>query len=424
MTLLDTLGIHFDTNIMITLGIVLTVTFLGSKLFQRFGIPQVVGFISLGMILGNSVLNVITLDMLDQLAFVSSIALGLIGFDMGSHLRFRELKRLGRSILFILLFEALGTFALVTGGIFLITDSFSTALLFGALASATAPAATVDVLAEYDAKGPLTTTLIAVVGLDDAVSLVLFSVAAALAESLLTGGGTTTLSETVLFPLVEIIGSIGLGLVLGIVLDYVLNHMKKQHDAMAVSIGTVLLCVGLANALGFSLILSCMVLGMMVVNRTAEHGRYIHHTIEQAGPVIYVLFFALVGARFQISMLPAMGLLGVVYILIRSLGKFSGAWLGGLVGKAAPAVRNNLGMGLLSQAGVAIGLAIESYNRFCECGETGVLLGTTILSVITATTFIVQLIGPIFVKLAIQRAGEIGMARETSEVWASEGHPQ
>jgi NhaP-type Na+/H+ or K+/H+ antiporter len=110
-----------------------------------------VGFISLGVLLGNSFLNLITLEMIDQLAFISSIVLGLIGFDMGSHLRFKELKRLGRSIIFILIFEAFGTFLLVTSGIYLITDSLYTALLFGALASATAPAATVDVLAEYDA---------------------------------------------------------------------------------------------------------------------------------------------------------------------------------------------------------------------------------------------------------------------------------
>jgi NhaP-type Na+/H+ or K+/H+ antiporter len=424
MSFLESIGIHYDPNIIVQLGVILSVTFLGSKIFQRVGIPQVVGFISLGVILGNSVLNIIPLEAVDQFSIITLIALGLIGFDMGSHLRFQELRKLGRSIIFILLFEALGTFVLVTAGIYLITETISTALVFGALASATAPAATVDVLAEYDAKGPLTTTLIAVVGLDDAVSLVLFSVAAALSESMLVGNGVTILSDIILIPIIEIVGSILLGLVLGFILDFILKRIKRQHDAMAISIGAVLLCVGLADALGFSLILACMVLGLIVVNRTAEHGQHIRYTVEQAGPVIYVLFFALVGARFQVQLLPTMGLIGVVYIILRSLGKFSGAWLGGRVGRAEPAVKNNLGFGLLSQAGVAIGLATESYKRFCECGEAGVALGTLVISVITATTFVVQLIGPIFVKLAIRRADEIGKARESDSVWASEGSPE
>jgi Kef-type K+ transport system membrane component KefB len=158
-----------------------------------------------------------------------------------------------------------------------------------------------------------------------------------------------------------------------------------------------------------------------VVNRSPEHGRNIRYTIEQAGPVIYVLFFALVGARFQISLLPTMGLLGVAYVVLRSTGKFVGAWAGGVVGGAAPEVRQNLGLGLLSQAGVAIGLALSCQERFSECGPEGEALGFTILSVITATTFVVQVFGPIGVKVAITRAGEIGRAGRGLEGWASDG---
>jgi Kef-type K+ transport system membrane component KefB len=173
--------------------------------------------------------------------------------------------------------------------------------------------------------------------------------------------------------------------------------------------------------MGFSLILTTMVMGMTVVNRAPEHGRNIRYTIEQAGPVIYVLFFALVGARFQISLLPTMGSLGVAYVVLRSIGKLFGAWAGGTVGGADPEVRNNLGLGLLSQAGVAIGLALASYERFCECGPEGETLGFTIISVITATTFVVQIFGPIGVKIAITRAGEIGRAGRGLDGWASDG---
>jgi Kef-type K+ transport system membrane component KefB len=136
-------------------------------------------------------------------------------------------------------------------------------------------------------------------------------------------------------------------------------------------------------------------------------------------------FFTLVGARFQISLLPMMGLLGLAYIVLRSAGKFGGAWLGGAIGGAESSVRNYLGFGLLSQAGVAIGLALASAARFSQFGEEGMALGNLVINVITATTFVVQIVGPIAVKFAITRAGEVGKAREDiDDIWASEGTPE
>ena len=417
----EILGIHYEPHILSVIGMIIAVSFLGSKLFQRLGIPQVVGFILIGVLLGPSLLNVVPLELSEQLIIVSEVALGLIGFDIGSHLLFGDLRRLGRSILFILLFEAIGTFVLVTLGIYLLTQSWYTAFIFGALASATAPAATVDVLAEYDAKGPLTTTLLAVVGMDDALALLLFSIAAAFAESLLAQSGPPSVLQILELPLIEIGGSLLVGVGLGLFLDRVMCRMKVQHDAMAVSIGVLLLGVGLSEAFGFSLILTSMIMGIVVVNRCPEHGKHIRYTIEQAGPVVYVLFFTLVGARFQISLLPTMGLMGIAYIVLRSAGKFFGAWLGGSLGGAEPAVRNNLGLGLLSQAGVAVGLALASSRRFAAYGPEGEALGALVINVITATTFVVQIVGPISVKWAISRAGEIGRATLEHDAWVSEG---
>ena len=417
----EILGIHYEPHILSVIGMIIAVSFLGSKLFQRLGIPQVVGFILIGVLLGPSLLNVVPLELSEQLIIVSEIALGLIGFDIGSHLLFSELRRLGRSILFILVFEAFGTFALVTLGIYLLTQSWYTAFIFGALASATAPAATVDVLAEYDAKGPLTTTLLAVVGMDDALALLLFSIAAAFAESLLAQSGPPSVVQILELPLIEIGGSLLVGGGLGLLLDRIMCRMKVQHDAMAVSIGVLLLGVGLSEAFGFSLILTSMIMGVVVVNRCPDHGRHIRYTIEQAGPVIYVLFFTLVGARFQISLLPTMGLLGIAYIVLRSAGKFFGAWMGGTLGGAKRVVRNKLGLGLLSQAGVAIGLALASSRRFSAYGPEGEALGALVINVITATTFVVQIVGPICVKWAISRAGEIGRATLEHDAWVSEG---
>jgi Kef-type K+ transport system membrane component KefB len=422
--MLEQLGIHYEPNILTVIGVLIAVSFLGSKLFQRVGIPQVVGFIVIGVVLGPSLLNIVPPELSEELTFISEIALGLIGFDIGSHLLFGELRKLGRSIAFVLIFEAFGAFALVTAGVYALTQSWHIALVFGAISAATDPATTVDVLAEYDAKGPLTTSLLAVVGMDDALALMIFSIAAATAESLFAQTGAPSLLQIAALPVIEIGGSVVLGFAMGLLLDFIMCRMERRHDLMAVSIGFVFLCVGLSQALGFSLILTTMVMGIVTVNRCAEHGRKIRLTIEQAGPVIYVLFFTLVGARLQINLLPAMGLMGIGYVVLRSLGKFMGARLGGTLGGAEPVVRDNLGLGLLSQAGVAIGLALTSASRFSSYGVEGEALGSLVLSVVTATTFVLQMIGPIGTKLAIGRAGEIGRARLQHDPWASEGAPQ
>jgi Kef-type K+ transport system membrane component KefB len=243
------------------------------------------------------------------------------------------------------------------------------------------------------------------------MSLLLFSLAIAGAEAILTGAQSLSLLQIIEYPIFEIGGSIVLGLATGLLLNAIMQRMKSYHDSMAISVGFVFLSVGLSQTLGLSLILTSMVMGITVVNRSPQHGKRIRFTIEQAGPVIYVLFFTLVGARFQLSLIPTMGMLGIAYVLLRTFGKFAGAWVGGAIGGAEPAVRDNLGLGLLSQAGVAIGLALNCECRFAELGPEGQALGSLVLSVITATTFIVQIIGPIGVKLAIKRADEIGKAR-------------
>ena len=349
----NALCLHYDSNIIAVIGLLVVVTFLGSKIFQRFGIPQVVGFIMIGVLLGTSCFNLVPLELVEDLSFVSAIALGLIGFDMGGHLRFDEVRQHGRSILFILLFESVGTFALVTAGVYAITQSLHVALVFGALSSATAPAATVDVLAEYDAKGPLTTSLLTVVGLDDALALLLYSIAVSVAETCFTGTGTPSLMQVVRLPLIEIGGSIALGLVAGLVLNGILRLMKHHHDAMAVSIGFVLLEVGLSEAFGFSLILTSMVMGLTVVNRSPKHGQHIRFTIEQAGPVIYVLFFALVGAPlFRFTCCRRWDCSGLRTSCCAASGSTAEQWLGGTGGWArCRRLRDNLGLGLLSQAG-------------------------------------------------------------------------
>lgn len=409
-----------NLEILAVIGIVIVLAFLGSKGMSRFGIPQVVGFILTGVILGSSFLNFVPLSLSKELSFISEIALGLIGFEIGSHLHFSELRSMGKSIFFILIGEALGAFVLVAAGVFLLSGSDYTALVFGALATATAPAATVDVLAEYKAKGPLTTTLLAVVGLDDALALVLFSISSSLAVVLLSGTGQIDWLAMIKLPLLEIGGAVLIGVVVGIFLQWALGKLRGQDHALcAFIVGNVLLAAGLANTIGASLILATMTIGIMLANYKTDLSSYAQCVISRIGPLIYILFFVLLGTRLEFGVLPKMGLLGLVYILLRSAGKFGGAWLAGWLGKAKEQVRDNLGFGLLSQAGVAVGLALSIAGRFDAYGEAGVQLGSTVINVITATTFVVQIIGPIMVKYAITRADEVGKMGNGEDLSAS-----
>jgi Kef-type K+ transport system membrane component KefB len=364
-----------------------------------------------------------TPEIVDGLEFVSELALALIGFEMGSHLHFSELRRLGPSILIILFCEAFGTFALVTAGVTLLTGEFSTGLVFGALSAATAPAATVDVLEEYKSEGPLTTSILAVVGLDDALALLLFSIAVSVAEGMF-GGTSPSLIEMLELPFIEIGGALLLGVAMAVPLALLYRRRACSHsDALIASVGVIFMCAGLAEMLDLSLILTTMTLGVVVVNIEPCNGDWVRVTIERAGPVLYILFFALVGAHFDVNSVLVGGItltLVIAYVILRSVGKFSGAWLGGRLSGAVPAVRDNLGFGLLSQAGVAIGLSLSIANRFDVYGAEGEELGTLVITVITATTFVVQLIGPIMVKHAITRAGEVGKAVDLEELAAEE----
>jgi len=404
-----------ELDILSLIGLIIICAYLTSKGVQRIGIPQVVGFIVVGVLLGSSFLNIVPLPLVRELAFISEIALALIGFDMGSHLQFKDLRRLGGSILAILLCEGVGAFALVTYGVYLLTRSLPVALVFGALASATAPAATVDVLHEYRSQGPLTTTLLAVVGLDDALSLLLFSIAATIAEAQLSGAAGLSLAPVLLLTFQEIGGALLLGFLVGMPFQELLNRVEHEHAVYGFVVGVVIFVAGLANSLGVSLILASMTMGVVVANVRGQNSLYVRRVVERVGPVIYMLFFALVGARLQISLLPAMGMIGVTYLVMRTSGKVGGAWLGSTLGRAEPQVRNYLGFGLLSQAGVAIGLALCVAQRFDACGAAGAMLGTTVINVITATTFVVQIVGPIMLKYAITQADELGRAVPVEE---------
>ena len=387
-------------TILLMIGIAVLGGLFGGKVFERIRIPMVVGYIIAGVALGDSGLKLVDASMTGLL---TDIALGFIGFGIGSQLRYSVLKRLGGSIISISFMEAFGAFILVGVGVTLITNKLYMGLIFGALASATAPAATVDVLDEYQSRGPLTTSLLAVVGIDDGISLLLFGFGISLAKSILGSGGS--ILQGFMYPLLDLGGSIVLGVILGFVYTRVLRWMTGKNETLILTVGLVIAACGIAGALKLSLIMTNMIIGITVCNLIPMKLRRIQEAVGGFTPPIYVLFFVLVGARLNILNLPQMGLIGVFYIILRAGGKFGGAYLGALVSKAPTVVRRYLGLGLFSQAGVAVGLSLAAAKTLDSAGHSD--LGSLVVNVIAATTFVVQIIGPPCTKIAIVKAGEV-----------------
>jgi len=393
-------------NVILLLGVVLVTALGAGRLGGRFGIPQVVGYILVGLLLGHSGLNILPSSLVDAFSPLINIALALIGFMVGGELKYEIFRRYGWQFFSILLCEGILAMVTVTGLVWFWTGNPAIAILLGALSSATAPAATVDVLWEYKSRGPVTTTILAIVALDDGLGLILYGFAFAVAQALFTGSGISA-GAVVLEPLREILSSLALGCAAGFLLDRLLSLIKKEEDRLVMNLGGVLLAAGLAILFDVSLIMTAMAAGCWLANTPNYRNEKSFETVKAFTPPIYTLFFVLVGARLKLSLLPQLGGIGLLYVLGRTSGKWIGAYLGARLSGAAATVRKYLGLALFSQAGVALGLALQVFQHFSRLGTAGRELGGVVINVIAATTFIVQIIGPPAVKLAITKAGEI-----------------
>ncbi|MDP8239713.1 MAG: cation:proton antiporter [Candidatus Hatepunaea meridiana] len=390
-------------DLLLLIGLTLLLGQVGARLLRLIKIPQVVGYILMGVLLGKSVLDWIQPE---TLTAVTSIALGLIGYTIGTQLQLSQLKKMGKSILIISFLEAFSAFLLVAVAIWLLTGKVYVGLIFGALACATAPAATVDVLEEYRCRGPFTTMVYAVVGIDDGIALIIYGIASSFAKMLYQPEVDVGLLVSLLEPVRELGGSIVLGIILGYIFSRLLQYFKLPGERLSVTLAIVFAGCGLAQQFHLSLIMTNMVIGLMVGNLVPRDTRRLNEIITGFTPPVYILFFALVGSRLDVKLLPIMGLLGIVYIVARAIGKFGGSYLGARISNAPDTVRKYLGLALFSQAGVAIGLAIAASSDFAAHGPEGAAFGNLIINTITATTFVVQLIGPSFTKMAVFKAGE------------------
>ena len=393
-------------HILLILGLIMAVGLAGGRLFERFGIPQVVGYIVIGVLLGDSVLHFLPVKTLDDLAPLTSIALAFIGFMVGGELKYSIFKKYWKTVLQYPAFRRTAGHVSCKLLDHTVNKNIPLGILLGALSSATAPAATVDVLWEYHSKGPLTSTILAIVALDDGLALFLYGFAFAFANVLVTGGDLS-IKIMLVQPLIEIFGSLVLGILIALIVDQVLRWIKTRDDQLVVNVAAILLASGISRYFDLSLILTNMAVGLTLTNLHKDRNESNFEIVKEFVPPIYIIFFLFVGARLQIGLLPSMGMLGILYVLGRTVGKWAGAYLGSVISGASPAVKKYLGFALFSQAGVAIGLALDIYQHFGKFGTAGEQLGHTVINVIAATTLLVQIIGPPSVKFAISRAGEI-----------------
>ena len=374
------------------LGLLLT------HLAKKVNLPNVTAYLIAGLIVGPYCLNLFSENMLAGISELTSIALGFIAFSIGGEFKWESLKRVGVKALIITIFQALAALAAVDVVLILCGFDLPLSLTLGAIATATAPAATLMVVRQYRAQGTMTNTLLSVVAMDDAIGLAAFAISLAMAQSL-TSGAAPTVQNMLISPLLEIGLSLVVGAALGTVLSFLLRFFRSRANRLSLMIAAVFAGVALSDCWGLSALLTCMAIGAAMVNLRADSGALIENT-DRWTPPLFMLFFIISGAELDLQVLTNVGLLGALYLVARSLGKYFGSALGACVVKSEPKIRKYLGLTLLPQAGVAIGMAQVVIAKLPEYGEV-------IRAVVLCATLVYELVGPVITRIALSRAGEI-----------------
>jgi len=396
----------------VILGVAAALGLYAGKIARIARLPSLIGYMLLGVVLGVSGLEVLGEPTLKDLTFVTEISLGFVAFAIGSELNVRSLGRKGFGIISIIFAESFGAFFMVLAGVYLLTGDLALSLIFAAVAPASAPAGTVAVIQEYRARGSLTKTLYAVVGFDDGLAILIFGFADALARSILVEevtGRSEDVFTLVASPAKEIALSLAVGAVMGLVFCALVKRLTNPGEVFILAAGAVLAGTGVSLVLNLSPILTNLVIGFALSNtRREEEVRRVMTPVAQFMPLLFILFFCLAGAHLDLSVLSSLGILGGVYILCRSIGLVGGSRLGALLGNVEPKVKKYVGLGILSQAGVAVGLSLIAKQQFEGIGsEHAVQIGAIIITSVTATSVVFEIAGPILTKFALQKAGEI-----------------
>jgi Kef-type K+ transport system membrane component KefB len=395
-------GIGLD--IFIKIGLALAIGIIGGKLAKLVKLPSVSGYLIAGLFVGPAFFGnhaLLSFDELKSLNFISELALAFIAFSIGSEFVVKDLVKYGKKVFVITIAEVLGAIILVFCLMyFVIGKPFAFSIIIASMSAATAPAATLLVIRQFKAYGPVTKTLLSVVALDDVVGIIAFGVSLSLAK-MSVSNESITFSKIILGPIIEIFGSLLLGFALGFILTFVAKKQKEHNkdDLQVVSIIAILLGVGLSNFLKLSPLLTNIVIGMTLVNLMKRSNRVFDSVNDFVAP-FYVLFFTFAGASLNLSVLLSVGGIGIAYIFARGIGKYLGAFVGGKLAKAEKKVTNFLGLGLLPQGGISIGLSVVVASQL---PEYAIIINTIIMF----SVLVYETTGPIFSKLAISLAGEI-----------------
>lgn len=394
------------TNTLLALGIAMAAGLLFTRIIKLVKLPNVTAYLIAGLLIGPSVIGLVGKESVKSFDILVSLALGFIAFSIGGEFKLSTLKRLGKNVTVITVVQAFGA-VIVTFVVLLVAglagwlgeNYMPLVFTLSAIATATAPAATLLVVRQYKAHGPVTETLLPVVAMDDAIGLMIFSIFMAIAQALASGTAPTAKSM-LLEPLLEIVLSLVIGFALGLIVALCTRWFKSRANRLCLCVTATVIGTALAQIWNLSSLLLCMMIGAVMANLGKDVDRVLEGN-DRWTPPIFMLFFVISGADLDLSVLPTVGILGVLYIIARSVGKYFGARLGAGIVKADANVRKWLGFTLLPQAGVAVGMAQIALTRLP--GD----LGAKVQAVVLCATLIYEIVGPVLTKMALAKAGEI-----------------
>lgn len=377
------------TIILLSLSAILLAGFILTRLTKLAKLPNVTGYIIAGVVIGPHALNLIPDSLIQNMGFISDIALAFIAFGVGRFFRKEVFKETGLGVITIALFESLLAGILVTLSMYVIFGlSWDFCLLLGAIATATAPASTMVTIRQYHARGNFVNILLQVVAFDDAVCLLVFSIAIAIVNAKVSPSAID-----VILPLIYNTGALIVGFVSGAILSRLMTPQRSEDNRLILTVSLLLGIAGLCAAVDISPLLSCMLFGTTYINMTED--KELYKQLERFTPPILSIFFVVSGMSLDITSFNTLGIIGVTYFIVRIAGKYVGAYLGCLAADTSASVRNYLGLALIPQAGVAIGLAFLG-KRVLPVYE-----GNMLLTIILSSSVLYELVGPVSAKVAL-----------------------
>jgi Kef-type K+ transport system membrane component KefB len=398
-------------NLLVLIGVAIFVGTIGTRIFRKIEVPQVVGCIVAGLIVGEGWLKLLTEQMINDLSPINYFALGMIAFMIGGELKADNFTKYRKQFIAMVIAEGTGAFICVSVLAGAVVWSFThdatltlvLGLIIGAISSATDPFSTLQVFNENRTRGALTTAVTAIVALNDGLALILFVLLTSIA-SFIAAGQNIDLMRSITTIAYGVFGSLGIGVIAGLLLAFNYKVYKRPEKLLPYTLGLIPLLTGIALFFKFDIILAPMAFGVTLVNFAPLKSNETFDLVKRFAPPIYVLFFVFVGARLHFASITLMiAVLIIVYVIGRSIGKVISVYLAAKASGASEKVQKYSGMCLFTQAGIAVGLSLVASQHFEK------EIGDIIVTLITVTTFILQIIGPLFVKLAVTKANELNL---------------